>query len=558
MALQLPSPHSSTLATPEDRKPEAVRRSAGFHPSVWGDYFLKYSEDTKKVDAWANRVEELKEEVKGMMSEAKGSVQELQLIDTLQRLGVAYHFEKEIDEALHWIYGVYATVDFDDLHPVALRFRLLRQEGYNVSSDVFTKFKDDHGHFKDSLISDVRGMLSLYEAAYLSTHGEDILDEAIVFTTGHLKSLMAHLDHPLATQVSHALELPLRKRILRLEARYYISVYGDDVARSDVLLELAKLDFNVVQSLHRREIKDISKWWKDIDIAGKLPYVRDRVVEGYFWIISVYFEPQYSRARIIMANMIGLISIIDDTYDAYGTLEELELFTDAIQRWDAGAMDQTPEFIKVCFQALLETVVKIEGLLTQQERSYRIPYLKEVVKELAGAYLVEVQWFNGGYMPTLKEYLRITLLSSGYPALTLISFIGMGEIATKEAFKWARNEPKLIRSSSFIGRIMNDIQSGKFEQERGHVASAVQCYMNENGASEQEACDKFGEMLAMAWKDINQECLRPTPIPMPLIARVINLTQVIESLYMHEDGYTDSRGETKVKITAVLVNSIPV
>ncbi|XP_058092425.1 probable terpene synthase 2 isoform X2 [Magnolia sinica] len=511
MALQLPSPHSSTLATPEDRKPEAVRRSAGFHPSVWGDYFLKYSEDTKKVDAWANRVEELKEEVKGMMSEAKGSVQELQLIDTLQRLGVAYHFEKEIDEALHWIYGVYATVDFDDLHPVALRFRLLRQEGYNVSSDVFTKFKDDHGHFKDSLISDVRGMLSLYEAAYLSTHGEDILDEAIVFTTGHLKSLMAHLDHPLATQVSHALELPLRKRILRLEARYYISVYGDDVARSDVLLELAKLDFNVVQSLHRREIKDISKWWKDIDIAGKLPYVRDRVVEGYFWIISVYFEPQYSRARIIMANMIGLISIIDDTYDAYGTLEELELFTDAIQRWDAGAMDQTPEFIKVCFQALLETVVKIEGLLTQQERSYRIPYLKEVVKDLARDYLVEVQWFNGGYMPTLEEYLRIALLTTGYPALTLVSFVGMGEIATKEAFEWVMNEPKLIKASAFICRIVDEIQSGKFEPKRGHVASAVECYMNENGASEQKQLTSSVKCLQWRGKTSTRTALGRPP-----------------------------------------------
>ncbi|XP_058092437.1 (-)-germacrene D synthase-like isoform X2 [Magnolia sinica] len=555
MALSFPL--SSTVPTPEHRIPEVVRHTAVYHPSVWGDYFLKYSEDTK-VDAWAKRVEELKEEVKRIMSEAKGSVQELQLIDDLQRLEVAYHFEKEIDEALHRICGVYATVDYDDLHAVALRFRLLRQEGYNVSSDVFTKFKDDQGHFKASLTSDVKGMLSLYEAAYLSTHGEDILDEAIVFTTGHLKSLMAHLDHPLATQVHHALELPLRKRIQRLEARYYISVYDDDVAPRDVLLELAKLDFNVVQSLHRKEIKEISRWWKDIDVARKLPYARDRIVEVYFWTLSVYFEPQYSRGRIVMTKMIGLFSIMDDTYDAYGTLEELEPFTEAIERWDAEAMDQMPEFMKVCFQALLETVLKIEGLLTQEERSYRIPYLKEVVKELARAYLVEAQWFNSGYVPTLKEYLRIALLTSGYPALTLVSFVGMGEIATKEAFEWTRNEPKLIRAASFISRIVDDIQSGKFEQTRGHVASAVQCYMNENGASEQEARDKFREMITMAWKDINQECLRPTSIPMPLLMRVINLTNVIETLYMHEDGYTNSSGATKVKITTVLIKPISV
>jgi (-)-germacrene D synthase len=81
------------------------------------------------------------------------------------------------------------------------------------------------------------------------------------------------------------------------------------------------------------------RWWKDNDIVGKLPYVRDRVVEGYFWILSVYFEPQYSRARIIMAKMLGLFSIIDDTYDAYGTLEELQLFTDAIQRFDISTLN---------------------------------------------------------------------------------------------------------------------------------------------------------------------------------------------------------------------------
>jgi len=44
----------------------------------------------------------------------------------------------------------------------------------------------------------------------------------------------------------------------------------------------------------------------------------------------VYFEPQY--CRWITTKLTALASIIDDIYDAYGTIEELELFTNAVER----------------------------------------------------------------------------------------------------------------------------------------------------------------------------------------------------------------------------------
>jgi hypothetical protein len=76
----------------------------------------------------------------------------------------------------------------------------------------------------------------------------------------------------------------------------------------------------------------IYRWWKELDIAKKLPYARDRVVECCFWVMTVYFEPQYCQARKMMAKVISILSYIDDTYDAYGTIDELELFTKAIER----------------------------------------------------------------------------------------------------------------------------------------------------------------------------------------------------------------------------------
>jgi (-)-germacrene D synthase len=126
-------------------------------------------------------------------------------------------------------------------------------------ADVFDQFKDSEGNFKEYLITDVRGMLSLHEASYLSVRGEDILDEALAFTQTHLKSLETQLTSPLAEQVTHALTWPILKTPPRKGARDYLSFYQQDKAHIEALLKLAKLDFNIVQKLHQKELSILTK-----------------------------------------------------------------------------------------------------------------------------------------------------------------------------------------------------------------------------------------------------------------------------------------------------------
>ena len=57
--------------------------------------------------------------------------------------------------------------------------------------------------------------------------------------------------------------------------------------------------------------------------------------------------------------------------------------------------------------------------------------------------------------------MHVALKSSGYPMLTAISFLGMGDIVTKEAFDWIFNNPKIITASSIIVRLMDDMKSNK-------------------------------------------------------------------------------------------------
>lgn len=84
------------------------------------------------------QLEQLKEKVRNMLMAADKPSRKLNLVDAVQRLGVAYHFQTEIAAVLQHLYKTYhqhafEKADAEDLYYVALLFRLLRQEGYPVS-----------------------------------------------------------------------------------------------------------------------------------------------------------------------------------------------------------------------------------------------------------------------------------------------------------------------------------------------------------------------------------------------------------------------------------------
>ena len=85
-------------------------------------------------------------------------------------------------------------------------------------ADEFNRFKDENGNFIVEITNDARGLLSLYNAAYLFTHGEPELEEAILFARQHLESMRNKLEYPLAQQVNRAFHLPLSRTLRRLEA----------------------------------------------------------------------------------------------------------------------------------------------------------------------------------------------------------------------------------------------------------------------------------------------------------------------------------------------------
>ncbi|KAG4971883.1 hypothetical protein AAZX31_13G268000 [Glycine max] len=539
---------ASTLASIQHAVSDQLKRPCvSFAPCIWGDTFLEYASQFEGVnDDEKQQAQTLRNEVQTMFQSSidQNIIQKLNLIDSVQRFGVSYHFQQEINQALEQIHNSFTknnTISDDgNHHSLALLFRLLRQQGYQISSSAFNKFKNDQGNFSETLANDIQGLCSLYEAAHLRTPEDDILEEACDFSNTHMKSLANQLSPSLAAQINHCLRLPLNKSLIRFEARCHMNLYEKDASHNKTLLTFAKVDFNILQKLHQKEISTITKWWKKSNFETKVPYARGRLVEAYLWSLAMSYKPEHSLARMFVGKLIAVVCLLDDTYDAYGTIQELELFTEAIQRWNKSPIESLPQCMKVVFDTVVELGEEIELATTESGKSsFVVQYFKQAVFNLIKGYMAEAKWCHEGYIPTYDEYKVNGILTSCFP-LFITSFIGLGEFANKDVFDWIFSDPNIIKVVSIIGRVLDDMGSHKFEQQRVHVASAVECCMKQYNISQAEAYHLIHNDVEDGWKVINEECLKSNDIPKSVLDCVVNLARMsMVSYENHQDKFTN-------------------
>ncbi|KAH1144318.1 hypothetical protein AAZX31_12G204600 [Glycine max] len=540
---------ASTLASTQHAVFDIKRPITRYAPSMWGDTFLQYASESKEVsENVKQQADILKEEVKMMFQSSNQNImQKLNFIDSIQRFGISYHFQEEINETLEQIHNTFTknnTIiisEDSNHHFLALLFRLLRQQGYQISSNVFNKFKNDQGKFNETLANDIQGLCSLYEAAHLRTHKDAILEEACDFANTQLKSLADKLSPSIATQINHCLRQPFNKSLPKFEARYHMTLYEEDPSHNKTLLTFARVDLNILQKMHQKEIGIITKWWKKLNIVKKVPYARDRLVEGYLWALAFSSQPEYNKARMFVGKLMALAAILDDTYDAYGTIQELELFTEAIQRWDISPIESLPQCMKVVFETILELCEEIKLETSESGKSsFVVPRFTQAICELVKGYMVEAKWCQEGFVPTYDEYKVNGILTAAFIPL-MISLIGLGEFTTKDVFDWFFNDLKIVEAVSIIGRLLNDTSSHKFEQQRVHVASAVECCMKQYNISQSEAYNFIRKDVEDYWKVINEECLKLNDIPKSVLEIVVNYARVAEVTYEnHQDKFTNA------------------
>ncbi|XP_043720091.1 alpha-terpineol synthase, chloroplastic-like isoform X2 [Telopea speciosissima] len=538
------------------------RRSANYQRSIWGFDFVQSLNSDYKGEAYKSQTKKLEDEVRLRLDD--GAMEQLgllELIDDIERLGLRYLFEENIKKALDTIVCLedIEKRTKESLHATALRFRLLRQHGYEMNQGMFNHLKDETGNFKASYLKDAKGILSLYEASHLAVEGESILEEAKHFTRIALKEINNNREPKLAKQVNHALELPLHWRVPRLEARWYIDIYEKQENSIPSLIKLAKLDFNIVQAIHQENVADLSRWWKYLGLGDHLSFARDSLIECFLGTLAMNPEPQFSNFRIELGKVIMLITMIDDVYDVYGSLEELELFTDTVERWDITAMEQLPDYMKICFLALFNTVNEMAYFHLKQHGFDTIPSLKKVWIDLCKAYLVEAKWYYKGHKTTLEEYLNNAVISIGCNVILIHSFFSLQQNIREEALDYISENPSILHLSSMIVRLADDLGTSVGELERGDVLKSIQSYMHQTGASEGAAREHISHMIDETWKKINKEILANNYflLPQPFIETTANLARMSVCTYQHGDGYGAIDDDGKNRVKSLLFEPIP-
>lgn len=81
--------------------------------------------------------------------------------------------------------------------------------------------------------------------------------------------------------------------------------------------------------------------------------------------------------------------------------------------------------------------------------------------------------------------------------------------------------------------------------------------MEQNGISREETFEEFKRMIANGWKDINEECMRPTVVPMRLLLVVLNIVRLVEMFYKNDDGITNPE-YLKDYVAKLFIHPIPV
>ncbi|KAL8217017.1 hypothetical protein R6Q57_023854 [Mikania cordata] len=473
-------------------EPLVRRRSANYDSTLWS-YDCVQSLSTKYSGKdYAAKADRLKEVVRAMIQKSSvvgNPLSSLELVDDLQRLGIAYHFKEEISDVLEMIF--YKTCDkwnTMDLNLQALGFRLLRQHGYPVQQ-----------------------VLNLYEASYHSFEDESILDEAKDLTTKYLKEKLHKINGSIASLVSHALEVPLHWRVPRVEARW---------------------------------------WWRDTRWDEELTFARDRLVECFLWTVGYSYIPEFSLGRRNITKVNATITSIDDVYDVYGTLDELEQFTDVISRWDINAIDEPPDYMKICFLGLYNTINEIALIF------YSGIYGNIVVANLCKSYLLEARWYHSGHTPTLTDYLNNACITIGSPLTLMHIKISTSITSTQEILQWFEKFENIVHLTALIVRLADDLATSSDEMERGDLPKSIQCHRHESGATEDETRRYIKSLIMDSWKKLNKErASAKSEFLQEFIDYAMDIGRMAQFMYRKGDGHGHPN-VTKSHVLSLLFNPI--
>ncbi|CAM8922600.1 unnamed protein product [Rhodiola kirilowii] len=92
---------------------------------------------------------------------------------------------------------------------------------------------------------------------------------------------------------------------------------------------------------------------------------------------------------------------------------------------------------------------------------------------------------------------------------------------------------------------------------REDTPKAIQCYMNDTGASEEAVREHVKTLVTEGWKKLNECVMNERKLSATGVERQLNLVRASHCFYQHGDGHRNQDGETKCLMSQLLFDPIP-
>ncbi|KAL5100684.1 hypothetical protein RYX36_005011 [Vicia faba] len=504
----------------------------------------------------------------------------LYMIDSLERLGINRHFKDEIQNVLNETYRYWLQGEEDiflDPTTCAMAFRMLRLNGYDVSSDPFYRYSEDKfPHSLKGYLKDASAVLELYKASQVIIHpDESVLVKQSCWTRNLLKqdssSYQLYADKLgiyVDTEINDVLKFPYHADLERLLNRRSVEHYNVDETRilktsyrscnlaNQEILKLGIEDFNLCQSIHNKELKQLSRWVVESRL-DKLEFARQKMTYCYFSSAATFFSPELSDARISWAKNAVLTTVVDDFFDFFGSEEEQLNLIQLVEKWDVDVNTICcSETVKIIFSAVRSTICEIgEKSIERQGRNVKDNVIK-IWLDLLRAMFTEAEWSRTKAIPTMDDYMQAAYVSFALgpvviPALYLVGPKLSDDIAETQELN------HLLKITSTCGRLLNDIQTVKKESEEGKLNAVSLHMIHGNGVvTYEDAVDKMKGVIEDEGRELLRLVLKEKGSLVPRECKDLfwKMVRVLNLVYIKDDGYTSN--ELPSTVNAVLKDPI--
>ncbi|CAM0902673.1 unnamed protein product [Alopecurus aequalis] len=485
----------------------------------------------------------------------------LSMVDSLERTGISHHFSTEIKSILDMTYSLWLERDDEimlDVATCAMAFRILRMNGYDVSSDDLSHIveaSDFHSSLQGYL-NDTKSLLELYKASIVSISKEErILDSIGHWSSRLLREKMCSNEvHKVSIleEVEYALKFPFYATMERLDHRRNIEKFkarGYHMLKTSYFplanedhLALAVEDFTLSQFIYQNELVHIESWVKE-NMIDRLKFARQKQAYCYLSACATIIAPELSDARISFAKTSVLITIVGDFFDVAGSKEELENLVALVEKWDGyHDLQFYSGSVKILFFVIYNTMNQLgeraSALQNRDVRNHMIELWIETLRSMS----TEAEWVRSQYMPTTSEYMTNANLSYGLGPIIPTSLYFVGQELSESVVK-DQEYTELLRLMNICCRLLNDIQGYEREGSQGKVNSVSLLVLHSGGFMSSEAAKKtIEEHIASCRKDLLRLVLKEdSVVPRPCKELFWKMCKVNHLFYSQTDGYSSHK-----------------